>query len=312
MLTATAVLIPVTLVALIISFAMTRRLPVMPVVTAGMVLVFGALTLWLQDKTFIEIKLTVIYCLFGAALLGSMAFGKLLLPIVLDTAFHLDAAGLAQTDGALGNVLFRTRGGQRSSAPRADWDQWVAFKTFGVLPITLAFAWRRRLSSCVTRRKKMHFPTKCEAVVTTARSLKATGPGGGSPGFGPCLSSRSPSSTRSSDASLESALSSGHSVSASRPAFVAQAQGRARNLYRRQRHRLSAFGSQPDDLERVQRLFDHHAGGDIKGLHHGIAQVSSRALSEPQLERASQRAAELDVVFACRQPKRRAGEQNGL
>ena len=120
MLTATAVLIPVTFAALIISFALTRRLPVMPVVTAGMVLVFGALTLWLQDKTFIEIKLTVIYCLFGIALLGSMAFGKLLLPIVLDTAIHLDAAGLAPIDGALGTVLLRARGRERSSAPRAE------------------------------------------------------------------------------------------------------------------------------------------------------------------------------------------------
>ena len=92
----------------------------MPVVTAGMVLVFGALTLWLQDKTFIEIKLTVIYCLFGIALLGSMAFGKLLLPIVLDTAFHLDAAGLAPIDGALGTVFLRARGRERSSAPRAE------------------------------------------------------------------------------------------------------------------------------------------------------------------------------------------------
>ena len=89
MLTATAVLIPASFVALIISFALTRRLAAMPMVTTGMVLVFGALTLWLQDKTFIEIKLTLIYCLFGAALLGSMAFGKMLLPIVLDAAFIL-------------------------------------------------------------------------------------------------------------------------------------------------------------------------------------------------------------------------------
>ena len=70
MLTATAVLIPATFIALVISFALTRRLPLMPVITTGMVLVFGALTLWLQDKTFIEIKLTIIYCMFGAALLG--------------------------------------------------------------------------------------------------------------------------------------------------------------------------------------------------------------------------------------------------
>lgn len=140
MLTATAVLIPATFVALIISFALTRRLPVMPVVTAGMVLVFGALTLWLQDKTFIEIKLTVIYCLFGVALLGSMAFGKLLLPIVLDTAIHLDAAGWRQLTIRWGLFFFALAGVNEVLRHMLTWDQWVAFKTFGVFPITIAFA----------------------------------------------------------------------------------------------------------------------------------------------------------------------------
>jgi intracellular septation protein len=140
MLTATAVLIPVTFVALIISFALTRRLPVMPVVTAGMVLVFGGLTFWLQDKTFIEIKLTIIYCLFGTALLGSMAFGKLLLPIVLDTAFHLDPAGWRQLTIRWGLFFFALAGLNEVLRHALNWDQWVAFKTFGVLPLTLAFA----------------------------------------------------------------------------------------------------------------------------------------------------------------------------
>ncbi len=140
MLTATAVLIPVTFVALIISFALTRRLPVMPVVTAGMVLVFGALTLWLQDKTYIEIKLTVIYCLFGIALFGSMAFGKLLLPIVFDMAIHLDAAGWRQLTVRWGLFFFVLAGANEVLRHYLNWDQWVAFKTFGVLPITLAFA----------------------------------------------------------------------------------------------------------------------------------------------------------------------------
>ena len=140
MLTATAVLIPVTLIALIISYALTRRLPVMPVVTAGMVLVFGALTLWLQDKAFIEIKLTVIYCMFGAALLGSMAFNKLLLPIVLDTAFYLDAAGWRKLTVRWGLFFFALAALNEILRHALSWDQWVAFKTFGVLPITLAFA----------------------------------------------------------------------------------------------------------------------------------------------------------------------------
>ena len=140
MLTATAVLIPATLIALIGSFALTRRLPVMPVVTAGMVLVFGALTLWLQDKTFIEIKLTIIYCLFGVALLGSMAFGKLLLPIVLDAAFHLDAAGWRKLTVRWGLFFFALAALNEILRHALNWDQWVAFKTFGVLPITVIFA----------------------------------------------------------------------------------------------------------------------------------------------------------------------------
>ena len=120
MLTATAILIPATFVALIISFALTRRLAAMPMVTAGMVLVFGALTLWLQDKTFIEIKLTLIYCLFGIALLGSMAFGKMLLPIAFDTAIHLDAAGWRQLTIRWGVFFFMLAGVERSPAPLVD------------------------------------------------------------------------------------------------------------------------------------------------------------------------------------------------
>jgi intracellular septation protein len=84
LLTSTAILMIAVLVTVGVSWTLTRRMPVVPVVTAAMVLVFGTLTLWLQDKTFIEIKLTIVYCLLGGALLGAMAFGKLLLPLVLD------------------------------------------------------------------------------------------------------------------------------------------------------------------------------------------------------------------------------------
>ena len=125
MLTATAVLIPATFIALVISFALARRLPLMPVITTGMVLVFGALTLWLQDKTFIEIKLTIIYCMFGAALLGSMAFGKLLLPIVLDAAFHLDAAGWRTLTVRWGLFFFALAALNEILRHALSWDRWV-------------------------------------------------------------------------------------------------------------------------------------------------------------------------------------------
>src|SRR5271166_1893014 len=69
---------------------LTKHLPIMPVVTAIAVLFFGGLTFFFQDKTFIQLKPTIVNCLFGAALLGGLAFGKLLLPVALDSVMHLD------------------------------------------------------------------------------------------------------------------------------------------------------------------------------------------------------------------------------
>ena len=73
------------------SYALTRHLPVMAMVTAVIVVVFGGLTLVLHDDTFIKMKPTIIYVLFGAILLGGLAFNKPLLAIVFDSVFDLTA-----------------------------------------------------------------------------------------------------------------------------------------------------------------------------------------------------------------------------
>src|SRR5215470_17787168 len=91
--TATAVFIPAVLIALAIGYAKTRHLPVMPVVTAIIVVVFGGATLILQDEQFIKIKPTIIYVLFGSVLLGGLAFGKSLLGVVFDSVFNLTEEG---------------------------------------------------------------------------------------------------------------------------------------------------------------------------------------------------------------------------
>lgn len=91
--TATAVLIPAVVLALIISYLRTRHLPVMPLVTAILVVIFGALTLYLQDPRFIKMKPTILYLAFGGALLGGLVFDKPLLPIVLDNAIELSERG---------------------------------------------------------------------------------------------------------------------------------------------------------------------------------------------------------------------------
>jgi intracellular septation protein len=86
---ATAIFMVAIVAALAVSYALTRHLPVMPLVTAVIVLVFGGLTLILQDELFIKVKPTIIYVLFGGVLLGGLAFDKPLLGMVFDSVFHL-------------------------------------------------------------------------------------------------------------------------------------------------------------------------------------------------------------------------------
>ena len=76
LITATWAIMAATAVALGLSVAVARRVPLMPLVTAGIVGVFGGLTVWLQDETFIKMKPTIVQVLFGGVLLGGLALGK--------------------------------------------------------------------------------------------------------------------------------------------------------------------------------------------------------------------------------------------
>ena len=90
---ATAVFIPAILAALVIAYVLTRHIAVMPVVTAVIVVVFGGLTLALQNETFIKLKPTLVYLLFAVTLLGGLAFKKPLLGMVFDSVFNLTDEG---------------------------------------------------------------------------------------------------------------------------------------------------------------------------------------------------------------------------
>lgn len=137
---ATAVFVPAVLVALAISYALTRHIAVMPVVTAVVVVVFGGLTLALQNETFIKVKPTIVYVLFGAVLIGGLAFKKSLLGIVFDSVFHLTDEGWRKLTlrwglfflvlAVLNEIVWRT----------FSTDTWVSFKVFGFLPLTFLFA----------------------------------------------------------------------------------------------------------------------------------------------------------------------------
>ena len=137
---ATALFMIAIAIALAVSFARDRKLPVMPLISGVVVLVFGGLTLWLKDETFIKMKPTLVNGLFAAILLGGLAFGKPLLGHVFGAAFSLTEAGwviLTRRWGlfflclaVLNEVIWRS----------VSTDTWVDFKVFGIMPLTFAFA----------------------------------------------------------------------------------------------------------------------------------------------------------------------------
>src|SRR5215472_11405290 len=137
---ATALFMAAIVAALGISYAVTRHLPLMPLVTAVVVVVFGSLTLVLHDELFIKVKPTIIYVLFGGALLGGLAFGKSLLGVVFDSVFHLTEEGWRKLTLRWALFFFALAVLNEIVWRNTSTDVWVNFKVFGVVPLTFLFA----------------------------------------------------------------------------------------------------------------------------------------------------------------------------
>jgi intracellular septation protein len=137
---ATAAFIVATLIALVVSYALTRQLPVMPFVTAIVVVVFGGLTLYLHNDTFIKMKPTIVNLLFGGLLLGGLLFGKSLLGYVFDSVFRLTDEGWRKLTFRWG-IFFLVLAVLNEIVWRNfSTDAWVNFKVFGIMPLTFVFA----------------------------------------------------------------------------------------------------------------------------------------------------------------------------
>jgi|SRR5688500_18935460 intracellular septation protein len=128
------------MISIAVSYAVVRHVPLMAIVSAVIVLVFGTLTLVLHDETFIKMKPTIIYSLFGLILGGGLLFGKSFIAIMFDQMFNLTPQGWRALTfrwamfffamAVLNEVIWRTQ----------STDFWVAFKAFGAVPITAVFA----------------------------------------------------------------------------------------------------------------------------------------------------------------------------
>lgn len=137
---ATGLFMAATVVALGTSRTLFGRLPIMPLVSGVFVLVFGALTLYLQNELFIKVKPTIINLMFASALFGGLYFGRPLLKYLFDSTFQLTEtgwriltfrwAGFFVFLAILNEIVWRS----------TSTDFWAGFKLFGVMPLTIAFA----------------------------------------------------------------------------------------------------------------------------------------------------------------------------
>jgi len=137
--TATAAFMVAVFAALAVSYAITKHLAIMPLVTAVIVLIFGTLTLILHNDTFIKLKPTIIYVLFGGTLLVGLLLNKPFLSILFDQMFHLTDEGWRKLTWRWALFFFALAVLNEIVWRNFSTDVWVSFKLFGVVPLTFLF-----------------------------------------------------------------------------------------------------------------------------------------------------------------------------
>ncbi|MEZ5828477.1 MAG: septation protein A [Hyphomicrobiales bacterium] len=136
----TAAFMVATVVSLVFAWWRYHKVPVMPLVSAVIVLVFGGLTLYLRDDTFIKLKPTIVYTMFAVLLLAGLVTNKPVLALLFGPVFNLTEEGWRKLTlrwavffvvmAVINEIVWRN----------FSTDTWVSFKAFGFLPITLLFA----------------------------------------------------------------------------------------------------------------------------------------------------------------------------
>lgn len=136
----TAAFMAATLVSLVAAWFSYHKLPIMPIVSGVIVLVFGGLTLYLRDETFIKLKPTIVYTMFAALLAAGLLWKKPMLEFLFGPVFTLTEEGWRKLTirwalffavmAVVNELVWRN----------VSTDAWVSFKAFGFLPLTFLFA----------------------------------------------------------------------------------------------------------------------------------------------------------------------------
>ena len=128
-----------TIIAVLFSYILEKKIPIMPTIGAVIVLLFGGLTIYFDNEVFFKMKPTIINLLFAAILYGGILINKPLLKYLLGAALKLQDVGWRILTlrwigffialAILNEIVWRTQ----------STDIWVNFKVFGILPITFIF-----------------------------------------------------------------------------------------------------------------------------------------------------------------------------
>ena len=128
-----------TIIAVLFSYIIEKKIPIMPTVGAAIILIFGGLTIYFDNETFFKMKPTIINLLFAGILYGGIILNKPLLRYLLGAALKLQDEGWDILTkrwigffialAILNEIIWRTQ----------TTDIWVNFKVFGILPITFIF-----------------------------------------------------------------------------------------------------------------------------------------------------------------------------
>jgi intracellular septation protein len=136
---ATASFMAATLISLVTSRIFLKRIPVLALVTGIFVMIFGFLTIYLHDDTFIKIKPTVVNTLFAFILAAGLYFRRPVLKLALGEILQMREEGWRLlTLRWIGFFLFL------AVLNEVVWrnfstDTWVSFKSFGLMPLTFFF-----------------------------------------------------------------------------------------------------------------------------------------------------------------------------
>ena len=133
------VLVAATLVSLVLSWHIERRVSLMAAIGCAALVFFAGLTLYFDNELFIKIKPTVVTLLFAALIAGGRLLGRNPLAAIIGKQINLTPQGWRAISW-LWVAMFGTSAVANELAWRTlSTDDWITFKVFGLTGISLLF-----------------------------------------------------------------------------------------------------------------------------------------------------------------------------